>query len=238
MSSSIWKDDEILESRPVYYSGDFFQHMDEEKKIFIGGAVLRNFRKNDFIYREGESSNSIYYIDKGSVRLSRTDINGRELSYAINSTGALIGISATLYGKRRLTNARALTDCRIYEMSMDRFKTLIQHYPNLLEKIIEILVKRVSYLLDSYLSILCDSASDRLCKFLAYNYYLALLEMKEKRLVESNPHAINQSELATFLGVSRQRTNELLHNLDNEGIIKVQRNTIIFLNPDYLLNYL
>lgn len=238
MSSSIWKDDEIPESRPIYYSGDFFQHMDKEKKIFIDVAALRNVKKNDYIYMEGEPSNSIFYIDKGSVRLSRIDVNGREMSYAINSAGALIGISASLYGKRRLTNARALTDCRIYEMGMDKFKTLIQNYPNLWEKITEILVKRVSYLLDNYLSISCDSASDRLCKFLAYNYYQVLLETKEKKLPESLPQEINQSELATYLGISRQRTNELLHSLDNEKVIRVRRNTVVFLNPDYLLNYI
>lgn len=224
--------------RPYYYGGDIFHGLETEKKAFIASSILRRVKKGEYVYSEGEITNSIYYIKKGRVRLYRLDMTGKELSYSINTGGALLGVSASLYSNRRLVNAQAMEDSELYEMGSNQFKQLLIKYPHLSEKIVEALVKRVSFLLDSYLSISCDSASDRLCKFLAYNYYLALVEMKEKRLVESNPHAINQSELATYLGITRQRTNELLHKLHNENVIRVQRNTLVFLNADYLLNYI
>lgn len=225
-------------SKPVYYSGDYFRGLEEEKKTFTSLAVLRKVKKNEYVYSEGEVSNSLFYIDKGSVRLTRTNLNGKEISYAINNAGSVFGISASLYGKRRLVNAQTLTDSRLYEMGIDKFKLLTLQYPSMSERVIEILVKRVGYLVDSYLSVICDSAENRMCKFMAYNYYPILLEMKDKGIHRSLPHVINQSDIATYLGISRQRTNELLHCLNNKGVIKVQRNTITFLNPEYLLSYI
>ena len=224
--------------RPSYYGVDMFYQLDAEKKDFIASSILRRVKRGEYIYTEGEITNSIYYVEKGSVRTSRIDLTGKELSYVINTKGALLGLSASLYSNRRLVSAQAMVDCELYEMGSDQFKLFILKYPSMSERIIEALVKRVSYLLDSYLSFSCDSALDRLCKFLAYNYYQVLLEIKEKRLAVSLPQEINQSELATHLGISRQRTNELLHSLDKEKVIRVQRNTVVFLNPDYLLNYI
>ena len=227
-----------VESRPAYYSGDFFDGLEAEKRAFIEQAVPRKVKKGEYVYSEGEVSHSVFYIQEGDIRLYRTDLEGKDLSYAINSKGGLIGISASLHGNRRLVHAQAIINCRLYELGIDKFREMIRMYPRLSERVIVVLVKRVSYLIDNYLSAMCDTAVSRLSKFLAYNYYMTLLEMKEKKLSESSPQVINQSDLATYLGITRQRTNELLHNLDGDRVIRVQRNKIVFLKPDYLLNFI
>lgn len=49
---------------------------------------------------------------------------------------------------------------------------------------------------------------------------------------------ITQDYLAASVGISRERTNKLLRQLEQEGLISKSAHHITFLKPDHFLSYL
>jgi len=233
--------DKVSRSRktwPVYHGEDFFHTLPHEKGEFINVSIHRKLKKYEYAFIEGDPATTGFYLAEGILKTSRVNKDGKEIILYIHKTGDLFGITGSMYGKPRIASAQALSPCELYEININNFWSLLVKYPSLMEMVIVWLVRRVSFLTDRYLSSVYDSAGSRLRMFLAYIYYEELINMKANKAVKSSALNINQQMLASIVGVSRQTVNQLLHNLDRDKIIKIHRNKIIFLDPNFLLDAL
>lgn len=222
-----------------YYGlNDAFSGLEAVRKAFVHVGRKRRYKKYSYIFMQHDTSRSVYYVENGTVKMSRTNKDGKENIIYIFRSGSLIGLPGAVYGGQRNGDAQALTDCEIYEISNPVFKALLKEHSIFMQRINELLVKRVYYLTERYLSSSVDNAKNRLSFFLAHFYYEQLFKMEQNHLVESEPMRIDQGEIAAAVGMTRQTANELLHELDRDGLIRIHRNTIVFLKAQYFLKTL
>ena len=224
------------ETGPAYYDEDFFQQLPQEKIAFVEASIQRKLDKHEYLYMEGDLATAMFYIVAGTLKASQINKEGKEIILYMHKAGSLIGLSGALHGGYRIANAQAITPCEVYEIGIDVLRALLLRYPSLADRALTMLVRRVSFLTDRYLAGMYDNAASRLRVFLAQLYYEQLTDMKANKQGQSIPLQINQEAMASMVGVSRQTVNQLLHNLARDRIIKIHRDKIIFLNPDYLLN--
>ncbi len=65
--------------RPQLEEIDFLQGLPEEKQEYIlMNAIRKNYRKGSFVFQEGDLVDGIYFIEKGRIKLSTFDNEGRE----------------------------------------------------------------------------------------------------------------------------------------------------------------
>src|SRR5471032_2537733 len=69
--------------------------------------------KKQLIFGQGDEADSVYYIQKGKVRLSVVSKIGKEATIGIVSEGAFFGEGALAGQVVRMGSAAAMTDCEL-----------------------------------------------------------------------------------------------------------------------------
>jgi len=161
------------------------QEMEKVLALFI----KYSFNKNDYIFREGNTLNHYYFLEKGFIRSFIYDYEGNEVTTKFYSKSDIV-IDWTSFMLRNPTqeNFQATTDCDCWRLSYADFQMLF----NSIEKFRETGRSRFA---NSYLELKKN--------------HLAVLSMTAKEryisLTEEHPEIIHNASLkhiATYLGVT------------------------------------
>ncbi len=125
---------------------DVFAHMDEHELAVMKSALWRRFfRKGDVIFHEGEESNELYIIAKGSasvrLRLPGEDREARLITF---SPGTVFGELALLDQEARSATVEADDDLVCYVLAHSSFETLTRHDPAIAIKLLTNLGRELS----------------------------------------------------------------------------------------------
>ena len=88
-----------------------------------GGRKIADFAKEQTIFAQGDSSDAVFYIRKGEVRLTVVSKTGKEATIGILNEGNFFGESCLTGQSLRLCSATAMTDCSV--MKIDK-KSMIE----------------------------------------------------------------------------------------------------------------
>jgi CRP/FNR family transcriptional regulator, cyclic AMP receptor protein len=75
-----------------------------------GGRKIADFPKKKAIFAQGDSSNAVFYIQKGKVRLTVVSDAGKEATIGILNEGGFFGEGCLSGQHLRLCSAIAMTD--------------------------------------------------------------------------------------------------------------------------------
>jgi voltage-gated potassium channel len=97
------------------------------------------FLPDDFIIRQGEYGDCMYFLSNGDVEVS---VNG--VRVATLGQGSPFGETALIQGEKRMASIRALTYCDVYKLAKADFDALRSHYPDFdaqVKKVVEARLK-------------------------------------------------------------------------------------------------
>ena len=117
--------------------------------------TVRQVSKGEYLMRHGEFSDSLYFVEKGLLRMYTIDRNGREHIVQFAPEGWMVSDRGSLYfGEETIFNIDAIEDSVVLVMRSDFFTELTLHYPQavsanelLLQKHIRQLQHRITLLL-------------------------------------------------------------------------------------------
>src|SRR5512141_2198691 len=78
-----------------------------------GGRKIEAFPKKNTIFVQGDSSDAVFYIQKGKVKLTVVSESGKEATIGILNEDAFFGESCLTGQPLRLCSATAMTDCTV-----------------------------------------------------------------------------------------------------------------------------
>ncbi len=81
-----------------------------------GGRKIEAFSKKQTIFAQGDSSDAVFYIRKGEVRLTVVSKTGKEATIGILNEGNFFGESCLTGQSLRLCSATAMTDCSVMKI--------------------------------------------------------------------------------------------------------------------------
>ncbi len=76
-----------------------------------GGRKIAAFLKKQTIFVQGDSSNTVFYIQKGKVKLTVVSKIGKEATIGVLNEGDFFGEGCLTRQRLRLCSATAMTDC-------------------------------------------------------------------------------------------------------------------------------
>ena len=177
------------------------------------GKTVTSFRKDQVIFSDGDPSDSVFYIQNGTVKLTVTSEIGREAIVAVLNGGSLFGENAVEANPpRRSSRAIALTDVRVWRIEPETMLRLIHRDPHACDAVISYLLKLHARTQGDLAYTLLYSSAKRLARALAS---LAQLGGSSKS------HAVlklSQQELAGMVGLTRQRVNVLMKQFRKSGV--------------------
>jgi CRP/FNR family transcriptional regulator, cyclic AMP receptor protein len=88
-----------------------------DPKVFLstidGGRKIATFPKKETIFAQGASSDAVFYLQEGKVKLTVVSETGKEATIGILNEGAFLGEGCLTGQQLRLCSATALTDCSV-----------------------------------------------------------------------------------------------------------------------------
>lgn len=159
---------------------------------------------------------AVYVVIEGTVRLSLATPEGREQVLAYVPAGSVFGEQAAL-GRTRLCPdlvAVADEDCVVGEISPSDLTAALARRPALIQDLMRITGEKTSLFLAAASRAAFGSARAQVTSVLA-------------ALGHRGDHvAITQERLARLCGTTRVTVAAQLHQLEDEGVIRLQRNRI------------
>jgi CRP/FNR family transcriptional regulator len=195
----------------------------EIRKKLVEYSVIKTFKEGDNILREGSHIHAIPIIATGSVRVMRTNDDGREIFLYYLKTGesCVMSILGGLHNDTSKVKAVAEEDTEIFFIPNDKLASLIRDYPQFLDYIFRLYHKRFEESLDIINEIAFKKMDERL---------VTLLE-KKAELYNDRTISITHEQLANELGTARAVISRLLKQLEEYGAVSLGRNKLTLLKP-------
>lgn len=191
------------------------------KKLSAYG-IAKTFSEGDIILNENAYIKEIPIVTSGSIRVMRTDEDGREilLYYIEAGESCIMSFLGGMHHDTSKVKAVAEEETEILFIPIDKVSLLIKEYPEWLDYIFRLYHKRFEELLDVVNAVAFKKMDERLLNFIK----------KKSELTKSHTLYVTHEQLANELGTARVVVSRLLKQLEDEKLVKLGRNKISLLD--------
>jgi CRP/FNR family transcriptional regulator, cyclic AMP receptor protein len=189
-----------------------------DPKVFLatanGGRSLSRYRKNKVIFSQGEPADSVFYIQKGQVKVTVISEHGKEAIVAVFGPDEFCGEGCLTGQPRRLATATAMTECEIMRLEKPAIVRVLQEEPAFSEMFVSHLLARTIRVEADLVDQLFNSSEKRLARAL-----LLLANFGKEGRPEPIVAKISQETLAEMIGTTRARVSFFMNKFRKLGLI-------------------
>jgi CRP/FNR family transcriptional regulator, cyclic AMP receptor protein len=134
-------------------------------KVGAGKTIL-NFEKNQHVFRKGDVANAVFYIQKGSVKLTVLSKQGKEAVVGILEPGQFFGEGCLNGHQLRIATTTAVEECVITSITKEAMIATLHTEPKFSELFMAYLLTRNSRVEEDLIDQLFNSSEKRLARLL------------------------------------------------------------------------
>jgi CRP/FNR family cyclic AMP-dependent transcriptional regulator len=192
---------------------DMFDPKNFLAKVGAGKQVL-GFHKDQHVFEQGDVADTVFYIQKGRVKLTVLSDQGKEAVVAILEPGQFFGEGCMNGHPLRIATTTAMENCVITSITKAAMIAALHDEPKFSELFVAFLLTRNSRIEEDLIDQLFNSSERRLARM------LLLLANFGK---EGNPQPISpnisQETLAEMIGTTRSRVSHFMNKFRKLGLI-------------------
>lgn len=192
--------------------------------------VLKEFKKSQIILHEEETSEYMYIIVKGKVKISRTAKEGKEMILSMHGAGEFFGEMALIDGETVPATVSAMERSLIALISRDDFFVLLYAQNKVLHNLLRILCIRLREAWKRIQLLNFNDASQRV-KML----FLMLSDGYGEKTAEGTTLRVRliHQDIADMTGLTRETVTRVLDRLKRSGEIRINKSKLVHLNPEF-----
>jgi CRP-like cAMP-binding protein len=180
------------------------------------GKKILNLKKNETAFAQGDSSDAIFYVQKGRLRVTVTSANGKEATIALVGEGEFLGEDCMVSSHPlRLATATAMTACALLRISKPEMVRVLHQEPELAEMFTSFLLGRNARIQADLVDQLFNSSEKRLARIL-----LLLAQFGKESKPETVVPKISQEMLAEMIGTTRSRVSFFMNRFRKLGFVE------------------
>ena len=197
----------------------------EEFSDSVNKMDFLHYKKNQLIYKINDRSDRIFFLAKGSIKLSNIAEDGRELIKNILHPMAIFGESSIGNQKFRSENATCMDDkISIASISVKDLRILMIQNRILSNNVIQMMADKLLNSEQKFENIIFKDARSRIIEFLKDSVKKQGRQVGLEMLVK---HSLTQQDIANITGTSRQTVTSVLNELRKENLIHFDRKRIL-----------
>ena len=178
------------------------------------GKTILRLKKNAVIYSQGDPAESIFYIQKGRVKLHVVSEHGKEAVVAIMEAGQFLGEGCLNGYTARVATAVSLGDSAIVSISKHAMLEALKNEPSFAQLFVTYLITRTSRVEEDLIDQLFNSSERRLARLL-----LLLAHFGKDGVPQPIDVEISQETLAEMIGTTRSRVSFFMNKFRKLGFI-------------------
>lgn len=189
---------------------------------------LTALRRSTALFSQGQAADSVYYIEDGLIKLTRTNGAGGRIILAVCGAGHIIGEEVLANGTQTYyTEAEVLTQANLFRIPRETVLRAFGSNPELAAALLDYLVQRKLALAQKVELLCLHDVEYRIL------HYLAELSKLVKPTEDGEGYQlpITQLELADLIGATRETTSTTLNQLERRGLVKLSRRLLTIPSP-------
>jgi CRP/FNR family cyclic AMP-dependent transcriptional regulator len=178
------------------------------------GKTISTYRKDQIIFSQGEAADTVFYIQKGRVKVVVLSDQGKEAVVGILEMGQFFGEGCLNGHALRIATTTAMEECLITAITKPAMIAVLHDEPKFSELFVAYLLTRNSRVEEDLIDQLFNSSEKRLARLL-----LLLANFgKEGSPTPISPN-ISQETLAEMIGTTRSRVSFFMNKFRKLGLI-------------------
>jgi len=206
----------------------FSELTDEECKSLQKFFKPRNYLKNSMIILEEEYGDLVFVVQKGTIKITRVNDEGKEVILALLGPGEIFGELAILDGEARSANALAQENCQLLAINKEDFLEILKNNFSVSFNLMCELAKRLRKSDQQIEALSLSDAEHRIGVSLLNLAEDMGVIRKGKVTIQNLPF---QQDIANMAGTSRETVSRVLKILENKSMISKVGHTLVI--PDY-----
>ncbi|KQU92375.1 Crp/Fnr family transcriptional regulator [Mesorhizobium sp. Root102] len=180
-----------------------------------GGRTVAAYRKNETVYSQGDPADSVFYIQKGKVKVCILSEQGKEAIVALHDSGDFFGEGCLSGQPLRLASVSAMVDSVIMRLDKASISRVLKEEPQFSEVFMSYLLARNARVEEDLVDQLFNSSEKRLARLL-----LLMANFGKEGAPQPVIAKISQETLAEMVGTTRSRVSTFMNKFRKLGFIK------------------
>jgi CRP/FNR family transcriptional regulator, cyclic AMP receptor protein len=180
-----------------------------------GGRKIEAFLKKQTIFAQGDSSDAVFYIQEGRVKLTVVSKIGKEATIGILNQGDFFGEGCLTGQLLRLSSATAITNCSVMKIDKKSMMEVLHREHAFSDMFVAYLLARNIRYEEDLVDQLFNSSEKRLARIL-----LLLAHFGKDGKQETVIPKMSQEMLAEMIGTTRSRVSFFLNRFRKLGFIE------------------
>jgi CRP/FNR family transcriptional regulator, cyclic AMP receptor protein len=182
-------------------------------KVGIGKTILE-FEKNQHVFEQGDVADAVFYIQKGSVKLTVLSEQGKEAVVGILEPGQFFGEGCLNGHPLRIATTAAMEECVITSITKEAMIAVLHDEPKFSELFMAYLLTRNSRVEEDLIDQLFNSSEKRLARLLLLLAHFGKEGRPQPILLD-----MSQETLAEMIGTTRSRVSYFMNKFRKLGLI-------------------
>jgi CRP/FNR family cyclic AMP-dependent transcriptional regulator len=193
------------------------------------GRDMASFQKKNTVFAQGDSTDGLFFIQKGKVQLSVVSEGGREATLGILGEGDFFGEGGLAGQLVRMSSATAMTDCVLLHIEKKAMMRALSLEHKLSAMFLKYLLKRNIRYQDDLVDQLFNSSEKRLARVL-----LLMAQFGKEGVSQMSVPRLSQETLAEMVGTTRSRVSFFMNRFRKLGFINYDVGDILHVHSSLL----
>ncbi len=189
-----------------------------DPKLFLAkvgeGKAILNFDKNQVVFSQGDAADTVFYIQKGRIKVLVVSEQGKEAVVGILEAGQFFGEGCLNGHPMRISTTMAIEESLITSITKGAMLTALESEPKFSELFIAYLLSRNSRIEEDLIDQLFNSSEKRLARLL-----LLLANFGKEGTPQPIVANVSQETLAEMIGTTRSRVSFFMNKFRKLGFI-------------------
>ncbi|MEA2942447.1 MAG: hypothetical protein QOD09_2976 [Bradyrhizobium sp.] len=194
-------------------AGDSF-----DPQVFLAivgaGKTVSKYRKGQIVFAQGDVADTIYYLQKGKIKVVVLSEQGKEAVIGLVEAGQFFGEGCMNGHQIRIATTTAMEACLITAITKSAMLETIEKQPKFSALFMKHLLTRTSRVEEDLIDQLFNSSEKRLARLL-----LLLANFGKEGKPTPINSSINQETLAEMIGTTRSRVSFFMNKFRKLGLI-------------------
>jgi len=184
------------------------------------------FRKNQYLFWEGDAAKMLYIVKSGRVRLLRTTASGKSMVLEVMSPGKVCG-GNTLFSETHRNSAQAVEPTIAYGLSLEDYDNLLTKYPVIAKGIIKFLGQKLMDAHDVIISLVSSKVENRIASLVVRLCENHGTQTKDGIMINVR---LTRQDIADVVGATVETTIRTISRFQKKGLITTVNGRLLIRN--------
>lgn len=206
---------------------------DDELRKLSSKKICNLYKKGQNLFLEGNFPNGLFCINKGKVKIYKTNKDGKEQIIGFGQPGDFLGYRAIIAEQEHSTSVTALEDTIACLIPKDEFIKLLQSNSEISKQLMRSLCMELGIAVDKIQSLSQKTVRERVAETLLHLFETFQSEQSQSEIIDI---ILPREDIANLVGTSTETLIRMLSEFRSEKLIDLEGKRIIIKNRKKLDN--